>query len=89
MAKLNDSVKRLAEKVTGKQIGSYERLAETVDDMTEKFDKIGTATDQTAGVVKGSNEDFKVKVNNDGTMEVNGLDEIYSELTNINSGNGV
>lgn len=89
MGKLNTAVKNLGQKVTGQQIAEHETIAETVDEITQKYKKTGTATETTAGIVKSSNENFKVKVNSDGTMNVNGLDTIYSELTNINSGNGV
>lgn len=89
MGKLNTAIKNLGEKVTGTQIGDFETIAETVDDITLKYEKISIATQQTAGTVKGSNEDFEVNVKNDGTMEVNGLNAIYNELTDINSGNGV
>lgn len=89
MAKLNTAIKNLGEKVTGKTIADFKTISETVDEITAKYEKIGRATAGKMGIVKSSNENFKVKVNNDGTMEVNGLDLIYSELQTINNGSGV
>ena len=50
-------------------------IFEWIDD---GLDRVSIATEQTLGVVKGSSEFGKVSVEQDGSMKVNGIDEVTS-----------